>query len=231
MLRHGSIFHGLRRDVKLRILAIMARRAIEIGAVGRRVAENLTRLRERRRLSQEALAGLVQRLGRPMSGPVVSKTEQLDRRVDVDDLVALAVALGVSPNRVLLPEVGDLSRREPDLVDLAPAVRVTAVDAWRWAAGDAPLPGGDGSPRDEAGFAMMNRPHCFARLARPVSGRGHPKHAAARALIPLVERAVAEGMAGWELREMFETALVQAMMRKSWVLLPEKPGTGAGGGG
>src|SRR5262245_40913809 len=91
-------------------LSIMAKRAIEIGAAGRRVAENLERLRGDRRLSQTDLSTLLTRLGRQMSAYSISKIESTDRRIDVDDLVALAVALDTTPNRLLLP--GDASQTD-----------------------------------------------------------------------------------------------------------------------
>ena len=46
-----------------------------------------------RRLSQDELAAAAGRLGRPMTRQIVGKTEAARRRIDVDDLVAFAVAL------------------------------------------------------------------------------------------------------------------------------------------
>jgi hypothetical protein len=51
-----------------------------------------------------------------MSAYSISKIETTDRRIDVDDLVALAVALDTTPNRLLLP--GAVSGT--DDVELAP---------------------------------------------------------------------------------------------------------------
>jgi transcriptional regulator with XRE-family HTH domain len=142
----------------------MAKRAIEIAAVGSRVAENLEHLRAERRLSQTDLSALLKRLGRQMSAYSISKIETTDRRIDVDDLVALAVALDTTPNRLLLPAAA----RETDDVELTPEVRTSAVDAWRWAAGEEPLPIGVLPPtcqeavRDDHGratFRRENQPH------------------------------------------------------------------------
>ena len=58
---------------------------------------------QERRMSQDELAAAVGRLGRPMTRQIIGKTEAGDRRIDVDDLVAFAVALGVTPGRLLLP--------------------------------------------------------------------------------------------------------------------------------
>ncbi|WP_208766958.1 helix-turn-helix domain-containing protein [Kitasatospora cineracea] len=97
--------------------------------------------------------------------------ERGDRRVDVDDLVALALALGVSPNRLLLPDVASGA-----IVDLAPNYVAQPDQAWAWATGDAPLanpwagPLGQESEDDRirrAGeFAAANRLHESTSLVR-----------------------------------------------------------------
>ena len=115
-------------------LAIMAREAIAIGPIGRRLAGNILALRKARGLNQPQLARRMQDQGRAVHATVVSKVEQLDRRVDVDDLVALAIALGVSPNRLLLPPAADDSA-----VELASELTVAASEAWPWARGVKPL--------------------------------------------------------------------------------------------
>jgi transcriptional regulator with XRE-family HTH domain len=111
------------------------RRANEAGPVGRRAARNLEELRRGRRLSQKELSEAVERLGRPMTMQIVGKAEAGDRRIDVDDLVAFAVALDTTPNRLLLPGTAD----EGEPVELAPEVTVSALTAWKWALGEEPL--------------------------------------------------------------------------------------------
>src|SRR5260370_24832045 len=111
-------------------LAIMARETVAIGSTGRRLAANILALRKARGLNQPQLAQRMQDQGRAVHATVVSKIEQLDRRVDVDDLVALAVALGVSPVRLLLAAAAD----DHDL-ELTSATQVTAQEAWHWARG------------------------------------------------------------------------------------------------
>jgi 8-oxo-dGTP pyrophosphatase MutT (NUDIX family)/transcriptional regulator with XRE-family HTH domain len=158
-----TVWRLLRLVVKAATLVIMARRAIEIGAVGRRVAENLARLRELRHLNYTELSELLKRHGRGLSAETLGKVEKRERRIDVDDLVALAVALDTSPNRLLLP--GDAS--DAELVELAPDVEVSALEAWKWAVGEEPLPAGTAPPdrqvlvRDdrERWFTRENQPH------------------------------------------------------------------------
>jgi transcriptional regulator with XRE-family HTH domain len=145
-------------------VVVMAKREMEPGATAERAAGNLAEVRTAgRHMSQADLAERIIQLGRPMSASVVSKTEKLDRRIDVDDLMAFAVALGVTPNRLLLP--GNVRDDEP--VELLPEVRVSAMDAWKWATGDGPLPNG-WAPEEmqilirddfERLFNYENRPH------------------------------------------------------------------------
>lgn len=92
----------------------MAGRAIEIGDVGKQVSTAVAELRKRRGWDQKRLAELVTDAGRPMSASMIGKVEAGARRVDVDDLVALAFALEVSAARLLLS-----AHRDPD--DQAPA--------------------------------------------------------------------------------------------------------------
>lgn len=64
---------------------------------------NVKRLRAERNLRLRALAGRLADTGRPLTHTALDKIERGTRRVDVDDLMALAVALGVSPLRLLMP--------------------------------------------------------------------------------------------------------------------------------
>ena len=80
----------------------MGTRKVEQGEVGHVVAARIRQIRERRQLSLQALS---ERLdgARPADPAVrsVSKIEQGDRRVDVDDLVAIADALETVPSRLI----------------------------------------------------------------------------------------------------------------------------------
>jgi transcriptional regulator with XRE-family HTH domain len=115
-------------------ISVMATRPVEIGPTGRQTAANIERLRVALGLSQRDLAARLTDLGRPTPGTALSKIERGERRVDVDDLVAFAVALGVSPATLLLPPVADDT---PTAV--TGAGTVTTRQAWDWADGTAPL--------------------------------------------------------------------------------------------
>jgi hypothetical protein len=72
-----------------------------IGPVGRNVATNIRRIREVRRLSQRDVAAGMSAVGRSVYFNTIAKIEACSRRVDADDLVALAAALSVSPEQLL----------------------------------------------------------------------------------------------------------------------------------
>ncbi|WP_328969086.1 helix-turn-helix domain-containing protein [Streptomyces sp. NBC_00239] len=79
----------------------MATRPVEIGPAGLQVARTIERIRLLRGLSQRQLAERCTALGRPLTNIAVSRTERARRRCDIDDLVVIAAALGVSPTALL----------------------------------------------------------------------------------------------------------------------------------
>jgi transcriptional regulator with XRE-family HTH domain len=117
----------------------MAGKSKEPGPSARRVAENVRLLRHARKdtVTTAELSRRLTALGQPIPDTGITKTEQGTRRVDVDDLVALAVALGVTPNTLLLPDVDYVGGT--DFHDLTPAVNGTAGHLWEWAQGETPL--------------------------------------------------------------------------------------------
>lgn len=95
----------------------MAARTIQIGEVGGHLAAAVTKLRQSHGWDQSHLAERVTAAGRPMSASVLGKIEAGARRVDVDDLVALATALEVPVAR-LLPS-GDVPDHPADPFEAA----------------------------------------------------------------------------------------------------------------
>ncbi|MFE5597775.1 MULTISPECIES: helix-turn-helix domain-containing protein [Streptomyces] len=79
----------------------MAARSLEIGPAGLAVARTIENLRIERGLGQRQLAARCTALGRPMSNTMLSRIELAKRRCDIDDLVAIAAALQVSPAALL----------------------------------------------------------------------------------------------------------------------------------
>ena len=79
----------------------MGTRKVELGTSGHAVRANIRRIRELQKMSLQDVSDRLTRLGRPIARSGLSKIESGDRRVDVDDLVAIAAALSVTPNRLL----------------------------------------------------------------------------------------------------------------------------------
>ncbi|MEV6614255.1 helix-turn-helix domain-containing protein [Streptomyces sp. NPDC051051] len=79
----------------------MAARAIQIGESGAHFAGAVVEHRQRRGWDQAHLAGRITDAGRAMSTSVLGKIESGARRVDVDDLAAIAAALDVAPQQLL----------------------------------------------------------------------------------------------------------------------------------
>ncbi|PJN03768.1 hypothetical protein CG740_05010 [Streptomyces sp. CB01201] len=79
----------------------MPRTPLEIGPAGKRAALAMEQVRTARGFAQRQLADRATALGRPMTVTTVSRIERKRRRCDIDDLVAIAAALGISPLALL----------------------------------------------------------------------------------------------------------------------------------
>lgn len=139
----------------------MGTNKVQRGPVSQRVAENIRALRGERRLTLDDLARRLVELGRPILKSGLSKVESGERRVDVDDLMALALALNATPNRLLLEAAAD-----DELTQLTdnPTLLCSRIQAWAWACGEAYWGAGDhpstlfdGIPFYE--FQTMTHPH------------------------------------------------------------------------
>lgn len=75
----------------------------ELGPTGETVRHNIRRLRTDARMPLTELSADLGEAGRPIPVLGVRRIEDGTRRVDVDDLVAIAAALGVSPITLLMP--------------------------------------------------------------------------------------------------------------------------------
>ena len=126
-----------------------------LGPTGEQVRANVVRIREARGMTKKQLADRVQELGRPIPALGISRIEAGTRRVDADDLVALANALRVSPATLLLP----WAERADDAVEVTAAGAVPAAAAWLWADGVRPLILSEADPvADMQRFALDSRP-------------------------------------------------------------------------
>ncbi|MGH9045339.1 MAG: helix-turn-helix domain-containing protein [Acidimicrobiales bacterium] len=130
----------------------MATREARTGLVGQRLAANLRALRDR--VPVRELSKRMAEIGRPIVPSGITKIEKGERRVDVDDLVALALALDTTPNRLLLD-----GRADESAIELSGSVKVSRRSAWRWATGEQPLPNRTFDTGRYARFWAENRPH------------------------------------------------------------------------
>lgn len=208
-------------------IAIMAIRSnIESGPAGRAVAANVATLRARRNLDQRGLARRTADLGRALSVSTISRIEQGDRRVDADDLVVLAMALGCTPNALLLPPVTPLGPAGADLYELTPGEqpprRYTANVLWSWATGEQPL--GSAEAGEVFSFIRENRPHHYADHYGPILLKDETRFRVYKTLAGGVRDAVAEGLTMSDIRSLAEIAIDSEVFNT-------EPGMQAGPGG
>jgi transcriptional regulator with XRE-family HTH domain len=173
----------------------MATEKIERGPTSERVARNVAELRAARGLTLRDLSVRLEEVGRPILPSGLHKIERGARRVDVDDLVALALALDVTPTRLLMPATA--TRRQ---VLLTSKVKGGERTLWEWAVGDTLLPRDPWHAHfdlDRLGrFRAENRPH------DPPPGidfRDMEKHR--EVLVPVLEAVDAACDAGLSVRD------------------------------
>ena len=111
----------------------------EIGPTGEALTAAVAHRRERMGLTYAELSRLLVRNGRDLAPLALRRIEAGTRRVDVDDLVALAAALGCSPITLLVPP----GVAADDVVELTGVrdLAVTAERAWAWLTASYPLRG------------------------------------------------------------------------------------------
>jgi hypothetical protein len=187
----------------------------EPGPTARRVAAALKRIRHGERMITTAeLSRRLGAIGYPIADTGITKAEQGTRRVDVDDLVPLALALGVTPNVLLMPPVSYFGGTE--VYELTPAARGTAEELWHWAQGEKDIPVladgavkwlGDGEfPISE--FPVRSRPY----LTAPLPPGAH-ENEAVRDVIRAVLDARHAGASAAEVRRAVEMTLSIPVLR------------------
>lgn len=129
-----------------------------LGPTGRTVQTNLTHLREQRKLSYAELSRLVEANGRVIPPLGLRRIEAGARRVDADDLVALALALDVAPTTLLMPQSDEW---ETGSVQLTDNVAGAPQRVWEWLIAAYPL------KRDARGAEPTRSTLEFRMRARP----------------------------------------------------------------
>jgi transcriptional regulator with XRE-family HTH domain len=148
-----------------------------------RIGQNVAALRKARGLTTRALSDRLAELGHRIPQSSLSKIEAGTAGVDAEDLLAIALALGTTPNRLLLSD-----RVAADSVALTPEVATSGHRAWAWADGVTPLE--EAHPFGETTAEKLDD---FRRHARPVDQRlvrSAPPYQAVQDLLIRVEEAL-----------------------------------------
>lgn len=132
----------------------MGTNPVQRGATAETVSANVKRLRGEQNLGLRALSTKLGEIRRPLTHSAVDQIEKGTRRVDVDDLMALAAALDVSPAMLLMP-VGEEGQ---EVVVTGHAGKLTCGRVWEWITGQRP------NRDDVAGAGLLawfarSRPH------------------------------------------------------------------------
>jgi transcriptional regulator with XRE-family HTH domain len=104
----------------------MGTNAVRRDATAETVSANVKRVRTDKNLGLRALSKKLGEVGRPLGHSAVDQIEKGTRRVDVDDLMALAAAFNVSPIALLMPE----SATRDDLVEVTGRPPERAERVW-----------------------------------------------------------------------------------------------------
>lgn len=115
------------------LIAKMAANEVTPGPIMENVVANVLRLRAEQRLSQAQLSERLRDVGHPILATGLHRLETGKRRVDVDDLIGLALAFDVAPITMLMPWSAG------GTVQLTDKVAAEALAAWDWIRGLRPL--------------------------------------------------------------------------------------------
>lgn len=109
----------------------MAGKVTPTGPTGDTVRQNIEELRQSAGLSYAEMSRQLEALGRAIPPLGLRRIEAGERRVDVDDLTAIAVVLEVSPVRLLMPSVTSTAI----MGEATGTGERSTQDLWTWALG------------------------------------------------------------------------------------------------
>lgn len=139
---------------------------VPLGPLGETLMVNMKRFREAQRLSYVEISTQLDALGRPIPVIGLRRIEMGERRVDIDEVAALARVLGVPPLMLLLP-VGQAATVELFAGEERPTWALA-----KWFIGDAAYPPSDvppeldplvGTPEDNQAWATNSTAVVFHR--------------------------------------------------------------------
>jgi len=120
----------------------MAGKKNELGPTGETAADNVKRIREKLRITYAELSRILEDSGRPIPPLGLRRIEDGERRIDADDLVALAFALKVSPITLLMPNTDS---KDEEVSVTGNRDTVPADQLWKWLRADRAIAGNETS--------------------------------------------------------------------------------------
>jgi transcriptional regulator with XRE-family HTH domain len=177
-------------------------------SLGDIAARNVRALRDRRRLTVRELSQRLGDLGRPILPSGITKIEQGGRRIDVDDLAALAVALNTSPAFLLSPA-------DDEKVHVVPSREDTGIWIGGFLRGETPLvedARGEDELRRRTDEFMEGAPRHRQALHRLGL---HPVAMALRSLETFVRAAVLKEGLGTSIPDKEPPLLAEALRREA----------------
>lgn len=139
------------------------RKGRPLGPTGEAVRANIRQIRDAQGISGPELSERMGRFGRPIPPLGIHRIESGQRRVDVDDLVVLAIALNVSPASLLMPDLSTADKG--DLVPVSGFPKpITASAVWRWLMALAPIVRGTGGTFLNAALPSWERDRRLAEI-------------------------------------------------------------------
>ncbi len=153
----------------------MAGKEPEIGPTARTVAKNIEDLRTAQNMNYKQLSERLERVASWSINAVgIRRIESGERRVTPDDLMALAVVLGVSPASLLMPDLATVA--QDDLVPITGWQKpITASVVWRWLTAYEPLIHGTLGTFIDRALPSWERAEYAKRFA-PIPFRGEDGH-------------------------------------------------------
>lgn len=106
-------------------------KSARLGSTGEAVRLNIRRLRDAQGISGSELSSRLDKLDRPIPLIGIQRIESGERRVDADDLAAIAIALGVSPASLLMPSL-DAALPDDTVQITGLAMQIPAAKTWDW---------------------------------------------------------------------------------------------------
>jgi transcriptional regulator with XRE-family HTH domain len=151
----------------------------ETRATEQTVAENITRIRTGKGITQAVLTRRIRELsGRHIPQAALSDIENGKRRVDVGDLMALAAGLGVGPTTLLMPPAEDADTKITTSIGTYPA-----GVWWGWLNTQSDRDG----DTDNLGYLMQASPG-FITTTRPLDWKDPQIQAMAKAVATEIKR-------------------------------------------